>query len=173
MTRRIVGYLPARSTVPITAESRLHAHLDDERRRPRHSVACVFMSHKTGDYQEAEVVGRELSAEGLGVYFVEDDPNVAAGDRDELPDEIKEVMRWCSGLLVYASSRLVDEDSSWVCFEVGLAEMRDSETARYTTTYRSSQLLSPIRGLAPVEDRLDVWAQLVKLRHMRLVVESM
>ena len=121
----------------------------------------VFMSHKTVDYTAAQRPARQLTAFGLGVYFVEDDPNVPAGDRDTLPDEIKAVVRRCKGLLVYASDALVDEDSSWVCFEVGLAEMTDDHTARYTTTHRGRALLSPLRDLDAVEARLPAWAQLV------------
>ena len=63
-----------------------------------------------------------LSAKGiLCVYFIEDDPSVSPGDRDDLPDEIKQVMRKCNALLVYASKKLADSDCSWICFEVGLA----------------------------------------------------
>lgn len=39
----------------------------------------VFMSHKTGDYRYAKVVGQKLLRLGLSVYFVHDDPNVAQG----------------------------------------------------------------------------------------------
>ena len=70
-------------------------------------------------------------------------------------------MRQSAGLLVYASDRLVDDDSSWVCFEVGLAEMRNLVTGRYTVTNRSTLLLSPIRGLRPVEQQLSTWAATV------------
>ena len=122
----------------------------------------VFMSHKTGDYPQAFTVGNKLSRFGLSVYFVHDDPDVAPGDRDQLPSEVKSAMRHSNGLLVYASDNLVDLDASWVCFEVGLAEMRSMVTARYTVTNRSRRLLSPLRGLERVEKNLGVWANKVK-----------
>ena len=126
------------------------------------STKRVFMSHKTGDYHNANVVGQRLLNMGLSVYFVHDDPSVAPGDRDQLPGEVKEAVRRSSGLLVYASDRLVDLDASWVCFEVGLAEMQNMATARYTATTRSGNLLSPIRGLERVENSLGKWAIKVK-----------
>ena len=123
----------------------------------------VFISHKTADYNEAEErVGKALSKQGLAVYFVEDDSSVSPGDRDELPGEIKTVMRKCNALLVYASEKLVSSDCSWICFEVGLAEMWTLSTARYTTIYSASRLLSPIRCLETVEQKLSQWAEKIK-----------
>ena len=129
-----------------------------------HLSRRVFMSHKTGDYNDARVVGSQLAIGGLSVYFVEDDPSVASGDRDHLPDEIKDAVRRSAGLLVYASDRLIEGDASWVCFEVGLAEMRNIATARYTVTMVWRTLLSPIRGLETVERSLDSWIYKVKYR---------
>lgn len=122
----------------------------------------VFMSHKTGDYNDAHLVGRQLAIAGLSVYFVEDDPSVASGDRDRLPSEIKHAVRDSAGLLVYASDRLLKGDASWVCFEVGLAEMRNIATARYTVTTYWWNLLSPIRRLEAVERSLESWISKVK-----------
>ena len=116
----------------------------------------VFISHKTADYDDAKRPARRLAANGLSVYFVEDDPSVAPGDRNALPDEIKNVVRACKGLLVYASDTLVAGDASWVCFEVGLAEMVDMEAARYTATSHDNDLLSPLRGLDPIEGDLGL-----------------
>lgn len=122
----------------------------------------VFISHKTIDYDDAKIPAGQLAANGLSVYFVEDDLSVAPGDRDTLPDEIKKVIQASKGLLVYASDTLIDEDASWVCFEVGLAEMKDMETARYTATSREGDLLSPLRRLDPVEGKLSRWAKKVQ-----------
>ena len=157
--RRIIDYTPAgRPDSPLTKAYEIRASIAGESR----AIKRVFMSHKSGDYNEARGVGRRLAIAGLSVYFVEDDPSVASGDRDHLPNEIKEAVRLSTGLLVYASNRLVDGDASWVCFEVGLAEMRDILTARYTVTDRSTFLLSPIRGLQAVELSLNSWINRVK-----------
>lgn len=157
--RRIANYLPAgRPDSPLTKANEIRASIASE----SSAVKCVFMSHKTGDYDRAREVGRRLANAGLSVYFVEDDPEVAPGDHDHLPVEIKDAVRRSAGLLVYASNLLVEGDASWVCFEVGLAEMRGIATARYTVTYRTTSLLSPIRGLEAVEGSLDSWIYRVK-----------
>lgn len=157
--RRIRAYIqPDLPDLPRTESADIRASVRSEAVETRR----VFMSHKTGDYDDAKVVAARLLAEGLSVYFVHDDPNVAPGDRDQLPDEVKDAVRSSAALLVFASDRLVDQDSSWVCFEVGLAQMRNIATARYTATRRSQRLLSPIRGLERVESRLGLWAIDVK-----------
>ena len=109
----------------------------------------VFISHKTADYDDAKRPARRLAANGLSVYFVEDDPSVAPGDRNALPDEIKKVVRACKGLLVYASDTLVAGDASWVCFEVGLAEMVDMEAARYTNHLSRQRPALALAGTRP------------------------
>ena len=157
--RRILNYTPAgRPDSPITKAYEIRDSIASE----ESEVKRVFMSHKTGDYNDARRVGHRLVNAGLSVYFVEDDPYVAPGDRDHLPEEIKDAVRSSAGLLVYASDRLVDGDASWVCFEVGLGEMRNIATARYTVTRRWTTLLSPIRGLEAVEGSLDMWIITVK-----------
>lgn len=157
--RTIRAYIqPDHPDVPLTESAEIRASVRSEAVETKR----VFMSHKTGDYYDANAVAGELFDLGLSVYFVQDDPNVAPGDRDQLPDEIKTAVRRSAGLLVFASDRLVDLDSSWVCFEVGLAQMRNIATARYTVTRRSARLLSPIRGLERVEDNLGLWAIDVK-----------
>ena len=157
--RRIRQYLQAgRPDRPLTESRDIRASIQSEAIQAKR----VFMSHKTGDYVDAVSVGQQLAKEGLSVYFVEDDDAVRPGDRDHLPDEIKDAVRRSAGLLVYASNRLLDEDASWVCYEVGLAEMRDLATARYTVTNRSPALLSPIRGLEAVENSLSAWIVKVK-----------
>ena len=157
--RRIRAYVqPDRPDLSFTETAQIRARVASEPRTAKR----VFMSHKSDDYNDAKVVGRRLLNAGLAVYFVHDDPSVAPGDRDHLPYEVKDAVRRSAGLLVYASDKLVVLDSSWVCFEVGLAEMRNIETARYTTTARSSELLSPIRGLARVEYTLSQWATKLK-----------
>lgn len=156
--RRIRAYMqPARPDLPLTESTEIRASFISEPSNAKR----VFMSHKTGDYYDAKAVGRRLAGVGLYVYFVEDDPQVGPGDRDQLPGEIKEAVRRSAGLLVYASDRLVDKDASWVCFEVGLAQMRNILTGRYTVTDRSTELLSPIRGLQRVEHGLARWAMML------------
>ena len=153
--RTIRAYIqPDLPDLPFTERAEIRASVRAEAVETKR----VFMSHKTGDYDDAKTVAGRLFDHGLSVYFVQDDPNVAPGDRDQLPDEVKEAVRRSAALLVFASDRLVDLDSSWVCFEVGLAQMRNIATARYTVTRRSAQLLSPVRGLERVESKLGMWA---------------
>ena len=143
---------------PLTESAEITASVQSEGAATKR----VFISHKTGDYPAARAISGPLFDLGLAAYFVHDDPAVAPGDRDQLPDEVRQAMRQSAALLVFASDRLVDQDSSWVCFEVGLAEMRNIPTARYTVTSRSADLLSPIRGLERVEKKLKAWAIDVK-----------
>lgn len=157
--RRIGHYIRARQpSVVLDRAHDIHSSVHSESYLTRR----VFMSHKTGDYYDAISVGHKLASAGLSVYFVEDDPAVAPGDRDRLPSEIKDAVRQSAGLLVYASDLLLEGDASWVCFEVGLAEMRNIATARYTVTTRWRNLLSPIRGLESVERSLESWISKVK-----------
>ena len=62
----------------------------------------VFISHKTGDYDDAKAVVARLLDYGLPVYFTEDDPNVASGNRGRIPNETKDTVRRSVGLLVFA-----------------------------------------------------------------------
>ena len=157
--RRIKNYIPAgRPRTAYAMASEIRRSIASESPGARR----VFMSHKTGDYDDASAVGHRLASAGLSVYFVEDDPAVRPGDHDHLPAEIKDAVRRSAGLLVYASDRLVAGDASWVCFEVGLADMRGIATARYTVTSYPTSLLSPIRGLEAVERSLGSWVNRVK-----------
>lgn len=118
---------------------------------------CVFLSHQKEDKKEAAAVAKALLANGVDIYFDEDDEVLALarirGDDAAMVKCIEIGLDNCTHLLGIITPR--SKTSWWIPYEIGGATGRGRDCA-HLIDKRASNLPSYIKVATLVADKEDL-----------------